>query len=59
MKIFLVALSVLFISACGQTNNIDKGTDLLEGQRELMEKAEDLEDDLQDALDERMKDIEN
>ncbi len=59
MKIFLVALSVLFISACGQTNNSDKGTDLLEGQRELMEKAEDLEDDLQDALDERMKDIEN
>jgi len=59
MRIITAMILTLLLIACGEANrpNDEQGTDLLESQRKVMEDAKDVEDELQKALDERMKDL--
>ena len=59
MKNLFIVLLLIAASGCGKANRPADadGTDLLESQREAMEKAKALEEDMQKALDERMKDV--
>lgn len=52
-----IALALLFCSACSDSTTEAENQDLLKTQREAMEKAKAVEEELQKTLEERMKDV--
>jgi hypothetical protein len=58
MKSLTIAVCFLtLLAACSKPVTETEGEDLLKVQREAMEKAKDLEDEMQKSLEERMQDV--
>ena len=56
-KLLIAVVSLAFIYGCGKPATEREGENLLKGQQEAMEKAKQVEDQLQKDLDERMKNV--
>lgn len=55
MQLMPVICVLTCITACGKPATEREGKDLLEGQRQLMKKAESVEDEMEKARQERMQ----
>ena len=56
-KLLVATLCLLMIGGCGKPTTEEKGENLLKGQQEAIEKAKQVEDQLQKDLEQRMKEV--